>query len=116
MNPKLPGTAVLKAHLLSGMDKNQIAERYGVHRDTVTLALEKYKLSYLVPAKSEGPSRRITRHAVRESIMLEKDRIVIIREMVAGENGGTSLRCMSLPRNSMHVHALRERGALVGVH
>jgi transposase len=110
MNIKLPGAAVLKSHLKSGMDRNQIAERYGVHRDTVSANLAKYKLEHLAPARSEGASRRITRHPVRESITIEPDRVVIIREMVAGENGGVSLRCMSLPRNSMHIKALQERG------
>lgn len=110
MAVKLPNAAVLAAHLKSGMDRNQIADRYGAHRDTVRLALIRYNLVDLAPAKTEGPARRITRHLSREMITVQEDRLVILREMVAGEHGGVAIRQLSLPRVSMHVAALQERG------
>jgi transposase len=110
MSVKLPNAAILKSHFEAGMDKAQIASRYGVHRDTVRTTLIRYGIQHLDTAPRQSPSRRITRRQVRESVTIQADRVVIIREMVAGENGGTALRCLSLPRISMHVAALRERG------
>lgn len=110
MSVKLPNAGVLKGHLAAGMSKGQIAARYGVHQDTVRLTLIRYGIQHLDAQKRPGPAQRITRRPIRESITVENDKVVIIREMVAGENGGVSLRCLSLPRISMHVASLQERG------
>ncbi|MBB3396844.1 helix-turn-helix domain-containing protein [Rhizobium sp. BK060] len=110
MAVKLPNAAILKSHLEAGLDKAQIAARYGVHRDTVRTTLIRFGIDHLDKAPRQSASRRITRHSVRESVTVQADRVVLIREMIAGENGGTALRCLSLPRISMHVAALQERG------
>ncbi|MBB3965926.1 helix-turn-helix domain-containing protein [Rhizobium metallidurans] len=109
MGVRLPDASVLKAHVAAGMTRGQIADRYGVHPDTVRITFHRYGIAQLAPRRS-SPAQRITRHPVRESITIKSDRIVYVREMVAGENGGTTIRCLSLPKISMHVADLRDRG------
>jgi hypothetical protein len=108
---KLPDVTVLKQHIAAGMDRGQIAERYGCSRESVRCVLRKAGLI----APRAKPAQQVASHVPRPhrtfrrtKVDILNDRIVFTREVTAGQNGGTMITRTSLPRLSMYVAALQD--------
>lgn len=111
-NIKLPNAHILKQHVDSGMTRQEIADRYECHPDSVRDALKKAGLIETRKKQPpvDGPRPAYKPRGDRDEIEIHEDRIVFMREVTAGPYGGMMLRRISVPRISSHVAALQDAG------
>ncbi|WP_267554895.1 hypothetical protein [Rhizobium rhizogenes] len=114
-NMKLPAADVLRKHLEDGMNRYQIAALYDCRPDTVRQRLKRAGLiagrrkatptdQGAAASKAKNDGRRVGGRGIE----VEDDHLVLTRVVTAGDTGGTAVKRISLPFNSMHAAKLRE--------
>ncbi|NTF46113.1 hypothetical protein [Rhizobium rhizogenes] len=112
---KLPAADVLRKHLEDGLNRYQIAALYDCWPDTVRQRLMRAglidgrrKATPTDQAASASKASNDGRRVGGRGIEIEDDRLVLTRVVTAGHTGGTDVKRISLPFNSMHAAKLRE--------